>query len=118
MIALPCTTFSIAQRGRLRSELYPMGLPGLPPHLQARVDNGNALLRASLQIIRACISQGIPWILENPGSSYAFKTLAVRELIRLGWGFEVTCDQCQYGTKWRKRTKFLIGNIFRKTALG
>ena len=113
MIALPCISFSIAQHGRLRSDLFPMGLPGLPERLQAQVDLGNALLNATVQLIRACVAQGIPWILENPGSSYLFKTPAVLDLIRLGWGFVVTCDQCQYGTRWRKRTKFLVGNICR-----
>ena len=103
--------FSIAQNGRLRSELHPMVLPGLAPHLQARVDHGNALLKASVQLIRACMAQRIPWILETPGSSYAFKTPALRDMLRLGWCHEVTCDQCQYGTRWRKRTTFFVGNV-------
>ena len=95
MIALPFTSFSIAQAGRLRSELHPLGLPGLPAHLQARVDHGNALLYASVQLIRTCVAHGVRWILENPASSYAFKTPALQELLRLGWCCEAVCVQCQ-----------------------
>eukprot|EP00959_Pyramimonas_sp_CCMP1952_P000485 9239-Pyramimonas_sp.AAC.1 len=42
MIALPCASFSIAQNGRLRSDAYPLGLPGLATELQSKVDHGNA----------------------------------------------------------------------------
>eukprot|EP00959_Pyramimonas_sp_CCMP1952_P410637 8605526-Pyramimonas_sp.AAC.1 len=88
-----------------------MGLPDLEPHLQARVDHGNALLKATVQLIRACVSQRVPWILENPGISCAFKTPVLQEFLRLGWCREMVCDQCQHGTRWRKRTTFFVENI-------
>eukprot|EP00959_Pyramimonas_sp_CCMP1952_P202757 4240627-Pyramimonas_sp.AAC.1 len=65
-----------------------MGLPDLEPHLQARVDHGNALFKATVQLIKACVSHRVPWILENPGSSYAFKTPVLQEFLRLGWCHE------------------------------
>ena len=114
MLALPCTTFSIARssNSQLRSMEFPDGLPTLEGRWLAQAQLGNALLTATLKIIRALDATRTPWILENPNSSYAFKTsqwLAYEA--KAANTYTVKLDQCQYGARWRKRTKLAIGNI-------
>ena len=69
MLAPPCTTFSIAQRGALRSLECPWGFPKLPPDKQAKVLMGNRLARCALQLARFFHAKGIHWIIEHPATS-------------------------------------------------
>eukprot|EP00959_Pyramimonas_sp_CCMP1952_P318401 6662586-Pyramimonas_sp.AAC.1 len=59
-------------RGFSRSEMTPRDWE--------KLQTGNKCLRAVLKIIAECNRSGVPWILENPHSSYMFKT---PELLRL-----------------------------------
>ena len=74
MLATPCASFSLAvsRSGRaIRSTEYPRGPPDkLTLKESERVQMGNAVLDASLSIIRLCVQLKVPAILENPKTSY------------------------------------------------
>ena len=113
MAAPPCGTFSSARdrSGAIRSRSFPWGLPDLPPHDAAKVADGNRCLRGLLSVIRCAHTRGLPWLWENPHSS---KMWYVPEVAKLSAHDRVeTCvlDQCMFGARWKKRTRFLAGNF-------
>ena len=60
---------------------------------------------------RECWATRVPWILENPhGSKMWFVphliSIARRQTVHLR-----VADFCQYGKRWRKRTRFLCGGL-------
>ena len=113
MLAPPCSSFSPARdRTRvIRSRSDPWGLSGLPPHELAKVRIGNQCFRAALKIIRWLDEHKIPWILENPHSSKCWFLPPLVHLQNASHVQTSVCDFCQYGTNWRKRTRFLAGNL-------
>ena len=58
----------------LRSEEFPMGLPGLPASQQQRVDIANELYWEACKIFHHCQSKGILATMENPSSSLFWLT--------------------------------------------
>ena len=113
MLAPPCSSFSPARdRTRvIRSKEYPWGLPDLPLPEQDKVAVGNRCFRSALRIIKALDSHKIPWILENPHSSKCWYLPGLRRLAASAHVHTRVLDFCQYGTPWRKRIRFLLGNI-------
>jgi len=115
MLALPCGTFGPAGNRRypMRTSTLPWGKPAaeLTEVQQQKVHEGNRTLLAAIKLIQLFHRLHLPWILEHPHSSFAFKT---DELIELSEDSRVhmrVLDQCRYRTPWRKRTRLLIGNI-------
>lgn len=113
MLAPPCSSFSPARdRTRvIRTREHPWGLQGLPKHEVAKVQIGDKCFRSAFKIVKWLDEAGIPWILENPHSS---KCWYLPPLVNLSQAPRVrvnVCDFCQYGTQWRKRTRFLSGNL-------
>lgn len=113
MLAPPCSSFSPARdRTRVvRSRDFPYGLPDLPAHEQVKVDVGNNCVKSALKIISWLDKRNIRWIPENPRSS---KTWYLPEMVKLMQSSHVidnVADFCQYGTAWRKRTRFLAAHI-------
>ena len=93
--------------GPLRSSELPWGLPGLTDKDQARLDNGNAIMRATLNFLRCCVRCKVPFILENPQSSILWWLPEVLELAAVPQAQFVVTHFCQWGTPWKKATKFL-----------
>ena len=113
MLGPPCTSFSIARDRTLqiRSKDWPYGLPGLSPDMKRVVEDGNATALAAAKNCRWLYNARVPFILENPHSSRIwyideYKALAGLERVEV-----VVADYCQFGTKWRKRTRFLCSDI-------
>eukprot|EP00972_Heterocapsa_arctica_P023541 3468919-Heterocapsa_arctica.AAC.1 len=78
-LGMPCSSFSMARRGRpppLRSRDCPMGLPNLSEKDQERVRVGNLLLKVSCGFMRLGRRMMIPCTLENPHTSRAWITPA------------------------------------------
>ena len=50
---------------RLRSDVHPEGLPGLPPHLQKRVAMGNEMFEGAVAIANDCSSSNTAFLLEH-----------------------------------------------------
>jgi len=113
MCAPPCASFSVAQdrSGKLRDREHPWGLPGLRTEQQARVDEGNSVARAILKLARMAERHRLPWIIENPHSSRFWNLPDIAALRSLPSVSESVVDFCMCGTMWRKRTRFLSGNI-------
>ena len=113
MLAPPCSSFSIARDRTMviRSRAYPWGLPGLPEHEQHKVEVGNRCFQSAFKIIRWLDQHAIPWILENPHSSKCWFLPPMQKLMSSPHTQVIVVDFCQYGTKWRKRTRLLAGNV-------
>ena len=117
MLAPPCSSFSVAKDRTcvVRSKQFPWGLP--PSMLsvadQLRVQNGNKCFHAALKIIEWLDKLRILWILENPASSKCWFLPQLQQLEQSPHTIymSVITDFCQYGTRWRKRTKLLCGNL-------
>ena len=117
-VATPCSTFSRARRGKpavpdsgriVRSRSHPWGILSLSPKERIAVDLGNATARASIQIIKNLTHHGLPVILENPINSQLFYVL--QNLLRRKDCTCISTDQCQFGARWRKRTRLCCWNI-------
>ena len=115
MLGPPCSSFGPAgnRRKPLRSQAEPWGRTdiSLNDKEQARVDKGNELLQASFNIIKILHKRKVPWIFEHPHSSYAFQTEAMKAWLLDPSVHARVLDQCQYGTRWRKRTRLVLGNV-------
>ena len=118
MLAIPCNSFSAARRApigsamprRLRSNAHPFFLPGLCDADRRVAETGNRIVRACASIVRACQLAQVPWIIENPRSSFLWKMPAMQ---RLAAGDSVRihhCHQCQYSCPWMKPTTFMTGH--------
>ena len=81
MLVPPCSSFSIAQHGALRSKDHPWGLPSLSGDKLQKVVVGNALVRSAFSLARAFSSSGTPWILEHPHNSYVWQTQEIADII-------------------------------------
>ena len=113
MLAPPCSSFSPARdRARvIRTRDCPWGLPNLPLHEVHKLEVGNACFRAAIKIIKWLDKHGIPWILENPSTSKAWLLPPLVQLEQANHTQSIVTDFCQFGTRWRKRTKLLVGNM-------
>lgn len=105
----PCTTWSVSRWPALRSNDHPWGLPEClaQPRLDKCIKLGNATLRATVKVLRACLKMRVPSILENPHSSRAWQTPSMQHLAALDACQTVVCDCCQWGSPWRKRTRLM-----------
>eukprot|EP00974_Lingulodinium_polyedra_P087649 8497037-Lingulodinium_polyedra.AAC.1 len=81
-----------------------MGLHGLGPRDEARVQQANQLLGLAAKIIRACARSSVRVVLENPSTSRLWLTPTLRGLLRMQCASWQTTDYCQEGLPWRKRT--------------
>ena len=113
MLAPPCSSFSPARdRTRvIRSRAFPWGIAGVPPHEVEKLEVGNACILAALKIIKALDRHGVPWVLENPHSSKMWYLPPLVDLQNSCHTTTIVTDFCQWGTRWRKRTRLLAGNI-------
>ena len=113
MLAPPCSSWSAARDRTypIRSRKFIRGIPGLKASDLAKVDLGNAALDAALDLARAAQSAGAPWILENPHTSKMWHDHKLKVLIARSRAVSVVTDYCQWGKPWRKRTRFLVGNV-------
>ena len=113
MMGSPRASFSIVKhRTRAwRSLTFPMGVPGLSEADQFQVNLGNWLMRAAVRIARECQRCRVPWIIENPRSSYLLKAPAVMGLSCEARVFQAVADFCQFGARWRKTARFVCGRV-------
>ena len=113
MLAPPCSSFSPARdRTRvIRSRAFPWGIAGVPPHEVEKLEVGNACILAALKIIKTLDRHGVPWVLENPHSSKMWYLPPLVDFQNSCHTTTIVTDFCQWGTRWRKRTRLLAGNI-------
>ena len=94
-------------RPAIRSPLYPSGLPALPRYISERVKAGNSHSMFCFRVVRAARRMDIAYWCENPDGSYLWQQPEWRESGLCGFECSYRCDQCQYGTPWRKRSRFI-----------
>lgn len=113
MLAPPCSSFSPARDRTcvIRSKEFPYGLANLSDKDAEKVRVGNLCFKSAFRIIRVLNKYNVPWILENPHSSKCWYLPEFRKLMSLSSVHVRVTDFCCYGTKWRKRTRLLIGNV-------
>ena len=103
-LGTPCTTWSQALRRPLRSRRHPMGLPGLSPGEQARLDVGNATFKFTCKVIRLAMRWKVAVYLENPAGSLMWHAPELARLLRAASAQKVQLHMCQFGAPWRKAT--------------
>ena len=112
MLPFPCRTFSLAQSRSghaLRSQLEPRGVS--KPHNEsqrAAIREGNQMLDAMIQMILVLNRYRIPFIAENPQSSYIWHD---RELLMVLKGRWKTIHQRAFGSRSRKATTLVFCNF-------
>ena len=105
MMAPPCTTFSRARRPPLRSSAHPWGLPEQSGHSQ--LIDSNKVTKRVIGIIKLCLQLRVPLIVENPNSSMFWFLPQLQQVIASRFSAFARADFCQFGTAWRKPTRFL-----------
>ena len=113
-LALPCGSWSSARHGipggtcppalRDRSSGNIYGFKNLSPRDTLRVNIGNATMRSGAAIINKARLHQIPTVMENGILSMIWYAPEIRS--QLFAAVLHTCDYCQHGTPWRKRTRF------------
>ena len=111
LAGVPCTSFSTARKfdGRgpppLRTATHVAGRPGLSARDQEKVRLGNALLDISIDIFELCREMQIPFIWENPFTSFMWKMRRAEAVARWRHVTDVEVHYCGYGTAWKKPTR-------------
>jgi hypothetical protein len=130
IIATECKSWSRARHGPLgsswgpiRSKAHLFGIPGISDSDKLKVENGNRQLRSTCSIIRTCITCRVPCVLENPVNSMLWSAPEMLKLCNNSKHQQVNFDQCQFGTRWRKRTRIscwccIIPDMFHKLCTG
>ena len=115
MMAPPCSSFSVA-RDRIkviRTRNQPWGISSefLTTAETEKIQLGNACFKSCFALIRTLDRFGIPWILENPASSKCWHLPFLQSICRQQHVHNIYSDFCQFGTIWKKHTRFVCGNI-------
>jgi hypothetical protein len=126
MMAIECSTKSRAREipiagakrppRQLRSVECPMGLPGLTPQEQQRVDKDNRVCRFLLELAAEAPALGQANVRENPLNSYHWLDPAEVEMQESGAWQDTIYDACVFAGARRKRQK-LRHNVDELSAL-
>ena len=111
--AYPCSSWSNARRPMIRSAASLFGLPSAlrDDRTRSLILAGNATLRSAQAIAWSCWKHGVPAVFENPQSSLAWRTPRWVRLQEQDNVFAIVCDQCQFGSEWRKATRLLLVHV-------
>ena len=111
LIATPCQSFSRARRGGtappLRDDHFILGLPALKPGDQEKVKVGNILCERSAALARKAKRLGKLVALENPQTSWLWKTNWMCNLQSRDKFRRDSLHQCRFGAPSMKPTSFL-----------
>jgi len=72
---------------------------------------GKSVARLAI-ILQSCNDHDIPWLVVHPSSSSLWKTESGQAIIGLGQSSML--DQCQFGSRFRKRTTVVYGGGIRR----
>lgn len=115
MLAPVRASFSVAHDRTkvIRSRQYPWGIPKeqMTQKEWESVLLGNRCFRSCLRIMEWLDEAQIPYILENLATSKAWYLPPMLAHLQKSHINLVVADFCQFGTPWKKRTKFMCGNI-------
>ena len=116
----PCSSFSLARRGRGGSPGGPLRLIGKyilghpkalrRPKDRKKIKLGNKCASYSARYAKAAHNAGIPWGLENPSGSRIWHHPAIANLGAMGSVERRVSHMCAYGCPWKKPTAVLCGH--------
>lgn len=111
-LATPRTSWSRARHGPANSSWGPIrtsqhiyGIPGLSPEDVNKVRVGNQTMRFTANVIRIACHHHVPTFLESSCNSMLWLAPPLLSLCGRDCSRSLICDFCQYGTRWRKRTR-------------
>eukprot|EP00959_Pyramimonas_sp_CCMP1952_P460446 9479883-Pyramimonas_sp.AAC.1 len=105
--AFPCSSWTPALFRQIRRSWCPYGIPDPTPAEAVRLNLGNSTLMATRRLVRACIKQKVPMLRENPHASKAWREPNMAALMGHPSCRQLVLDQCAFGARWRKRTRFV-----------
>lgn len=117
-----CASWSRARGGgrgppAIRSKEHLLGLPGVRPHDQKKLDDGNRQLEQCKRWIGTALAHGVAGYLEAPANSWIWQLEWLRQLQESGRAARFLLDQCQYGCPYRKTTGLLLWGLSKPQTL-
>ena len=97
---------------QLRSEQFPMGLPGIAGFDLYKVEQANKLYFATRDLALLAISLGIRVSMENPTNSLFWKTDPIQELVQAHPGHCNIFHNCMMGGERQKQTTWWCNDQF------
>ena len=104
---VPCRTCSRARSPPLRSTARPWGLSGLGFVQRCQVREANRVYIRFFQLLAVAFACGVPCCVGNPNAAILWSMLEWRHFVYR----DVVADYCQWGTPWRKATRFRFFNV-------
>jgi hypothetical protein len=102
-----CGTWSAAHGTSLRTSSDPWGHKSN----SIGVREQNRTMISIFAIMRACIRASVPFVLDQPVTSYVFDTTQMLELIGHDRILTTECHFCAFGARWRKRSLLVSCNV-------
>ena len=116
----PCSTFSLARRGRGGSPGGPLRLIGkyikghpralLRPKDRMKIVTGNRLADCTAALAKHAHKNGVLWCIENPGNSRLWHYPSIAALARRPNVHRRLADMCAYHRQYKKPTAVLVGH--------
>ena len=103
--AIICSSFSKAVTPCVRTKRFPRGVPWMRITMKTKVKQGNIHSDFNATLIERAALHGVFFWLENPDGSYLWAQKGFEKFRDPGSQHVFRGDFCQYGTRWRKRTR-------------
>ena len=99
-----CSSFSRSVTPPWRSQLHPLGVPGLAPKAQQKVDVGNTLAVPAAALLQAFDASGAVVSNKKPRESWQWQHPRIKEQKNKVLQVSVALDYCTCCTPWKKPT--------------
>ena len=90
----------------LRSELHPLGLPGLTGVDKLRTETANVVYEVCAQLVTMLVQWGVCCTIENPTNSLFWCVPCIKTLVSSIGGYDCIFDNCCHGGQRKKSSKF------------
>ena len=95
----------------MRSQAEPRGIATNDLARAKSLRLGKELLDFTIDIVRCCNEYAIPYVMENPLTSYAWHDESLKAALQQAEILDV--HQCAFGARFRKATRLTFGNFNR-----
>ena len=106
-----CGSFSRAITPAVRSKQHPQGAPWVGGKMRTKIQMDNQHSAWVVKVVKLCVSMGILFWVENPFGSLLWAQPEWDELQPTLHDRCFRVDFCRYGTPWRKRSRFFVGEM-------
>ena len=90
----------------LRSEQYPLGIPGLTGVDKVRTEAANLVYEACSKLVRMLVAWDVCCTIENPTNSLFWIVPCIKKLVEELGGYDCIFDNCCHGGQRKKSSKF------------